>query len=63
MKNVMFTLLAVAMLASCAESTEETMVEETMVEETVVDTTVVIEEPVEGGSELAKPEEMEPIAE
>ena len=58
MKNVMFTLLAVAMLASCAESTEETMVEET-----VVDTTVVIEEPVEGGSELAKPEEMEPIAE
>lgn len=58
MKNVMFTLLAVAMLASCAEYTEETMVEET-----VVDTTVVIEEPVEGGSELAKPEEMEPIAE
>ena len=58
MKNVMFTLLAVAMLASCAEYTEETMVEET-----VVDTTVVIEEPVEGGSEVAKPEEMEPIAE
>ena len=58
MKNVMFTLLAVAMLASCAESTEETMVEET-----VVDTTVVIEEPVEAGSELAKPEEMEPNAE
>ena len=58
MKNVMFTLLAVAMLASCAEYTEETMVEET-----VVDTTVVMEEPVEGGSEVAKPEEMEPIAE
>ena len=58
MKNVMFTLLAVAMLASCAESTEETVVEET-----VVDTTVVMEEPVEGGSELSKPEEMEPIAE
>ena len=32
MKNVMFTLLAVAMLASCAESTEETMVEETVVD-------------------------------
>ena len=59
MKNVMFTLLAVAMLASCAE----TATEETVVEETVVDTTVVIEEPVEGGSEVAKPEEMEPIAE
>jgi len=34
-----------------------------VVEETVVDTTVVMEEPVEGGSEVAKPEEMEPIAE
>jgi hypothetical protein len=58
MKNVMFALVAVAMLASCAESTEETVVEET-----VVDTTVVMEEPVEGGSEVAKPEEVEAIAE
>lgn len=52
MKNVMFTLLAVAMLASCAE----TATEETTVEETAVDTTVVMEEPVEAGSDLAKPE-------
>lgn len=59
MKNVMFALMAVAILASCAE----TATEETVVEETVVDTTVVMEEPVEGGSEVAKPEEMEPIAE
>jgi uncharacterized lipoprotein YajG len=59
MKNVMFALVAVAMLASCAEATTE----ETMVEETVVDTTVVVEEPVEGGSEVAKPEEVEAIAE
>jgi hypothetical protein len=58
MKNVMFALVAVAMLASCAESTEGTVVEET-----VVDTTVVVEEPVEGGSEVAKPEEVEAIAE
>lgn len=59
MKNVMFTLLAVAMLASCAE----TATEETTVEETAVDTTVVMEEPVEAGSDLAKPEEVESIAE
>lgn len=56
-KGFLFSLLAVAMLASC--STESTEV----VEETVVDTTVVVDESVymedevvDGTSEEVKPE-------
>lgn len=50
MKKVLFALFAVSMLAAC--QTEETPAQET------TDTTVLapVEEPAEGGSDVAKPE-------
>ena len=53
MKKVLFALFAVSMLAACqtetAPATEETSTP-------CCDTTEVVAEPVEGGSEVAKPE-------
>lgn len=59
MKNAFLIALAVFGLASCAETTTETQ----EVETTVSDSVVVVDEPVEGGSDVAKPEEAEEITE
>ena len=51
MKKVLFALFAVSMLAACQSETTPATEEVS----TPVDTTVVMEEPVEGGSDVAKP--------
>ena len=45
MKNVIFAIFAVAMLASCSNSTESASTDSVAIDTTAVDTTVV--EPVE----------------